>query len=98
MAFTPDQPPGIRYVLLHQDRYIDEFPTLKDAFDDGVKRYGDPPFTVIEKRIEGGGGTDTFVVEPWKPKKLVFKPAVIPLQPERPWHIPRIWQQRGPSV
>ena len=84
------QPPGIIYVLVHQDEHVGTFLTLQDAFDEGTQRYGDPPFTVIEARIEGRGSADA---QPWTPLALEFDPDPIPFQPERRWYkrSPKYW-------
>jgi hypothetical protein len=91
MSFTAGQPPGITYVLVYQDENVGMFSTFQDAFDEGVQRYGAPPFTVIEERtVEGRSAT---VPELWTPTVIEFEPDYLPLQPEK---LP--WYKRSPNI
>jgi hypothetical protein len=80
MWYTSGRPSGIRYILVHEDEQVDTFPTLQDAFDEGIRRYGVPPFRVIEEREDDNNSVVPFIPV-WTPSK--YDPGFNP-QPYAP--------------
>jgi hypothetical protein len=91
MEFKMSQPSGIRYVLVHQDERVDTFSTLQDAFDEGIERYGIPPFRVIEEKDdESNNPLIPFNKPLWTPSKYApdFRFVIHEPPPERRPHPP----------
>jgi hypothetical protein len=86
MPLTPDQPPGNRYVLVHQDKRVADFLTLQEAFENGVRLYGAPPFTVIDEWAEEGGSEESSRGQYWTPRIIDLEPDLIIFKRKRPWN------------
>ena len=86
MSSTAGQPPEIRYVLIHQDEQVGTFFTLQDAFDEGTRRYGVPPFEVIEERDDEGGNPFKLFIKSWTPSVHERDPDPRPYEPLKPWY------------
>lgn len=94
MSLPLGHPSGIRYILIHEEERVGTFLALRDAFDEGIRRYGTPPFTVIEEPADGGRGDlpETSRI----PFILEYHPRKNTLQPPKRWWDPKTW--RGPYL